>query len=267
LIHAQKPAVILEERENRAPSKMNWRCMSLTRRAICYSILGAAVARPAEVPVSSPLFRLGNPLHVDDFAHGLEHWTAETEKPGVVEAKNGAMNIDVPACCTVWFKPELKGAVLIQYQATMVQAGGPHDRVSDLNCFWMATDSRSPDDLFATRRSGKFSDYDRLRTYYVGQGGNANSTTRFRRYIGTQDLRPLLPEHDLRTPEFLLKPNVTQTIDLVAFGKRVQYYRDGKLIFDYTDADPYTHGNFALRTTKSHVEIRRFRVYRLNAGK
>ena len=76
----------------------------------------------------------------------------------------------------------------------MIHAGGTHDRVSDLNCFWMATDSRSPDDLFATRRSGKFSDYDRLRTYYVGLGDNGNSTTRFRRYIGTQDLRPLLPD-------------------------------------------------------------------------
>ncbi|HEY3836989.1 MAG TPA: DUF6250 domain-containing protein, partial [Bryobacteraceae bacterium] len=158
---------------------------------------------------------------------------------------------------------ELSGPISIQYQARMIQAGGPHDRVSDLNCFWMATDSRSPDEFFATHRTGKFSDYDQLRTYYVGQGGNSNSTTRFRRYIGKQDLRPLLPAHDLRDPQYLLQPNVWQTIQLVADGPRIQYRRDGKLLFDFHDPDPYTHGYFGFRTTQSHLEIRHFRVDRL----
>src|SRR5439155_213234 len=82
---------------------------------------------------------------------------AEPEKPGKVEARAGVLSIDVPAGCTLWFRPILNGAVMIEYEARMVQAGGPNDRVSDLNAFWMAQDSRSPDDLFATRRSGKFS--------------------------------------------------------------------------------------------------------------
>jgi hypothetical protein len=143
----------------------------------------------------------------------------------------------------------------------MVQAGGANDRVSDLNAFWMATDSRSPDDLFATRRSGKFSDYNQLRTYYVGQGGNSNTTTRFRRYIGDAEERPLLPEHDLRSQEFLLRPNVWQRVRFVALGNRIQYYRDQRLIFDYRDPEPYTHGHFGFRTTASHVQLRKFRVY------
>src|SRR5581483_7403466 len=109
--------------------------------------------------------------------------------------------------------------------------GGPNDRVSDLNAFWMATDSRSPKDLFATKRSGKFADYNQLRTYYVGQGGNSNTTTRFRRYIGDAVERPLLAEHDLRSRDVLLEPNVWQSIRLVAMGSRIQYYRDGRLIF------------------------------------
>ncbi len=145
----------------------------------------------------------------------------------------------------------------------MVQAGGPNDRVSDLNVFWMATDARLPGDLFATKRSGAFADYNRLRTYYVGQGGNSNSTTRFRRYIGEQDSRPLLPEHDLRTPEVLLKPNVPRAVQLVASGVVVQYYDDGKLLFDFRDPAPYTRGHFAFRTVTSHIRIRGFRVYRL----
>ena len=127
----------------------------------------------------------------------------------------------------------------------------------------MATDARSPKQMFAIQRSGKFSDYNQLRTYYVGQGGNSNTTTRFRRYIGDADDRPILPEHDLRSPDVLLKPNVWQTVQLVSMGKRIQYYRDGRLIFDFVDQAPYTRGRFGFRTTASHVELRNFAVYRI----
>jgi len=208
-------------------------------------------------------FRIANLLYSDSFNRGLDQWVAEVEKPGLVEAKNGILSMDVPAGATVWFRRELRGPVIIQYEATMIRRGGPNDRVSDLNCFWMATDARSPEDLFATRRSGKFADYNLLRAYYVGQGGNTNTTTRFRRYIGDPELRPLLPEHDLGSAEVLLKPNVARKIQLVANRGRIQYYSDGKPIFDFHDAAPYGRGYFALRTTFSHIEVRNFRVYRL----
>jgi rhamnogalacturonan endolyase len=219
----------------------------------------------AATPPRAP-FTQGAVLFADDFRGGLAQWTAETEKPGRIEARDGVLSVDVPAGCTMWFRPELEGAVMIEYDARMVKNGGANDRVSDLNAFWMATDARSPGDLFATRRSGKFTDYNQLRTYYVGQGGNGNTTTRFRRYIGSVDERPLLPEHDLRSPEVLLEPNAWQTVQLVALGNRIQYYRDGRLLFDFTDPAPYTRGRFGFRTTFSHVELRNFRVYRIAAA-
>jgi len=222
-------------------------------------LLSIALLIAADLP-----YRVGAVLYSDDFSN-TENWTSELEKPGVVEAKDGAMNIDVPAGATIWFRHQLTGPIMIEYEASVLKAGGPNDRVSDLNCFWMANDSRSPGDLFATRRSGKFADYNQLLTYYVGQGGNDNSTTRFRRYIGRQDNRPLLPEHDLRSPEFLLQPNVSQRIQLVAFNNQIQYLRDGRTIFDFTDPAPYTQGYFAFRTTDAHLRIRHFRVYRLSA--
>ena len=202
-------------------------------------------------------------LYSDDFTHGLKQWTAELERPGAVEAASGALRIDVPAGATVWFRPELHGRLRIEYEATLIRRGGPNDRVSDLNCFWMATDARSPADLFATRRGGGFAGYNRLRAYYVGQGGNGNTTTRFRRYIGDPELRPLLPEHDLSAAEVLLRPNVSQQIRIVSDGGHIQYWRDGTRIFDFEDAAPYTRGHFGLRTTFSHLEVRHFRVYRL----
>lgn len=207
-------------------------------------------------------FAIGPQLFHDDFRHGLAQWAAELEQPGQVVARRGILSIDVPAGCTLWFRPQLESPVMIQYEARMIQAGGPNDRVSDLNAFWMATDARSPD-FFAVPRSGKFSAYDQLLTYYVGQGGNSNTTTRFRRYIGEPDNRPLRLENDRRDADLLLHPNVWQKLQLVAMGGRIQYYHDGRLIFDFTDSAPYTRGRYGFRTTRSHVELRHFAIYRL----
>ena len=189
----------------------------------------------------------------------VKSFVVELEKPGRITTTNGVLDVDVPAGATLWWKQEITQPVEIQYEALAVSEGGVNDRVSDLNCFWMAADALSK------HRSGKFSDYDDLRTYYAGLGGNSNTTTRFRRYIGAPGNRPLLPEHDLQAPEFLLRANVWQTIRLVANGNRIQYYRDGKLIFDFTDPAPYTRGYFALRTTQSHIRIRNFRITRLQS--
>lgn len=216
--------------------------------------MGPALAVQAAVAPDQLLF--------EDRFNSLKNWFVELEKPGLVSAEGGVLKIDVPAGCTLWLKQELTSPVRIEYEATMIKAGGPNDRVSDLNCFWMATDARSPDNLFATRRSGKFADYNQLRAYYVGQGGNSNRTTRFRRYIGDPVLRPLLPEHDLKDPAVLLEPNVPQRIRLEARGGTIRYFNNGRLIFNFHDAEPYTHGWFGFRTTWSHVELRNFRVYR-----
>jgi hypothetical protein len=209
--------------------------------------------------------KAGELLYAEDFRAGLSRWTAELEKPGIVKAKDGLLVIDVPAGCTVWFRPELKIPVMIRYLATLVRRGGPNDRVSDLNCFWMARDTRSPDNFFAAQRSGKFADYNQLLAYYVGQGGNYNTTTRFRRYIGDPELRPLLPEHDLTAP--LLEANTEHEILVVADGKHIQYFYDGKVVFDFKDPEPYRQGRFGLRTTFSHLEIRDFRVYRVKLSR
>jgi len=220
--------------------------------------------RAEVVPVSpDSRFAVGELLASDDFEKGIASWRSEVEPGGKVEVRGAALEIDVPGGCSVWFTKEWVGAILIVFEATVVSAGGPNDRVSDLNCFWMATDRRSPADIFATPRGGKFAEYDYLRCYYAGLGGNTNSTTRFRRYIGESGNRPLLPQHDLSAKEFLLLPNTPQTIELLAAGRAIGYYRDGRQLFAFDDPAPYTRGWFAFRTVHSHIRISHFRVYRL----
>lgn len=221
-------------------------------------------ARREAAPLSpDPRFTVGEELVRDDFDCCLGQWRTELAEGGTVELRDGALEIDVPAGCSVWLARPLEGAVLVSYEATAIAAGGANDRVSDLNCFWMADDTRSPGDLFATKRTGVFADYDQLRCYYVGYGGNANTTSRFRRYIGERGNRPLRPEHDLAGAENLLVPNLPQRIQIVAAGGAIGFHHNGRRLFAYEDPAPYTRGWFAFRTVQSHLRIRNFRVYRL----
>jgi hypothetical protein len=224
-----------------------------------------AACATAQSPSGEP-WRRGRLLHAEDFRDGLGRWSIEAQEPSTVTAKDGLLEIDAPEGLTAWFRPMLSGPVMIEYEAQMVSAGGPNDRVSDLNAFWMATDARSPGDIFAVPRNGAFASYDAMKTYYVGQGGNYNKTTRFRRYIGQAGNRPLLPEHDLSDPKDLLVPNRWQTVRLIAFGGLIQYWRDGAKVFEYHDPEPYTAGWFGIRTTKNHMRVKNLRIYALTAA-
>ena len=198
--------------------------------------------------------------------HGAEpepEWKIEQVAPGTAVQRAGELVIQDTGGCTAWWSERLVAPVEITYEATLVMAGGKTDRLSDLNCFWMAQDPRSSAAPFAEgqARTGKFSDYDSLLTYYVGYGGNYNATTRFRRYDGTA-ARPLLPEHDLSEPKFLLEPNRTYRIRLVARDGRAEFYRDGDLIFSFTDPAPLTSGWFAIRTVRSHLVVKNLKIGR-----
>ena len=203
-------------------------------------------------------------LFQDDF-RSLDQWVIEAEQPARLSVDNGSFDIDTPAGLTLWFRPRLDGPVKIEFDATAVAHGGANDQVSDLNVFWMAAnaDGSAPFQPGPSQRSGKFAEYNNLLTYYVGLGGNRNTTTRFRRYIGDPAIRPLLPEHDLDTRDALLVPNRRQTITLVADGTRIEFQRDGRVLFRYEDAAPYARGWFALRTTWSHLRVERLRIYSL----
>ena len=218
------------------------------------------VSHPAHLGAIPP--QLEQVIGKDDFDSELSQWIVELEQGGSVTAERGTLDINVPAGATLWFKQELSSPVAITFEAIAVDAGGPNDRVSDINTFWMARnqDGTAP---FTQQRSGAFAEYNNLLTYYVGLGGNWNTTTRFRRYIGHAELRPMLPEHDLSSADALLTANQKQTIVLVANENRIQYWRDGVRLLYYDDPAPYTRGWFAIRTTRSHLRIERLRIHRL----
>lgn len=198
-------------------------------------------------------------LHAADLDSAA--WAIEQVKGGTVEFDSRALTIRDVDGCTVWYRQKLTAPVAISFTATMLGGDRPTDRVSDLNCFWMASDSRGTGAPFLAplARSGKFGEYDSLLTYYVGYAANNNTTTRFRRYDGTS-ARPLLPEHDLSAPAYLMQRDVPVKIRIVARDSVAEYWRNGERVFTFKDPSPLTSGWFAFRTVRSHLRIEEFKV-------
>ncbi|WP_373942918.1 DUF6250 domain-containing protein [Polaribacter sejongensis] len=201
----------------------------------------------------------------ENFTDALINWKVEQMPNGTVEVEDSKLVIDDVSGCTVWLKEKFSGSIQIEYDVFLIENGGPNDRVSDLNCFWMASDPENVQDLFANseKRGGKFSNYDSLQLYYMGVGGNDNGTTRFRRYVGNGE-RPLLPENDLKNVKFMLEGNRSYHIKIIAHNGVIQYYRDNELFVDFKDTNPYTSGYFGLRTVKNHMTVDNFKVFQLS---
>ncbi|MDH7604984.1 MAG: DUF6250 domain-containing protein [Melioribacter sp.] len=204
-------------------------------------------------------FEKGELLYEDNFDNDLSNWVVETKSSPYtkVEVKDGKLIIDVEHGATVWFNKKLSGNILIEYNRKVIVNNGYNDRLSDLNQFWMATDPRR-ENLFT--RDGTLADYDSLRLYYAGIGGNYNTTTRFRKYEGNGE-RTLI--FDFQDQDHLLKPNKNYLIQIVVYNGTTKLYVDGEEYFSFTDKEPIKEGYFGFRTVKSHQEVDDFKVYRL----
>ena len=189
-------------------------------------------------------------------------WTVEAEDASSsVVWKGGEADIRAPRGLTLWCNELMTGNTIIEYEAQIIkdrhfqdQQGNP--RTSDLNCFWMA-------DRLLGKQGANFLEYYALQTYYVGYGGNGNTTTRFRRYTGdsrgvdSAEYRPLVLKEYTDAPH-LLKPNHWYKIRLEQMDGRVRYFIDGECLVDYLDPKPLTQGYFGFRTTLSHTKLRNF---------
>jgi hypothetical protein len=203
----------------------------------------------------------GKLLYSDDFSGNLnpKRWLAEIEPVGQseVHTENSKLILNTAGGVTVWFKPRLERNIRIEYDWTVLVDSGRNDRLSDLNQFWMATDPRNAN-LFW--RNGKFENYDSLSLYYVGFGGNTNSTTRFRKYHGNGQ-KPLLKEYLDRA--HLLKANHTYHIVITVVDGRTTFSVDGEVFFEFIDPAPLRSGWFGFRSTAARHAVYGFRVWRL----
>ena len=221
-------------------------------------MLSMALCGAAQAADCAAWGRPGAVLFQDDFSQPLAGWVAEyARQPGnVVETRDGRLVMDVDGGATVWLDRPLAGNVLIRFTRKVVIAGGPHDRLSDLNVFWMARDPKR-DSLFT--RGGKFEDYDDLAMYYVGIGGNRNTTTRLRRYGDGR--RELVGE--FTDAAHLLAPNRDYRIEIAVYDGCTRVRVDGADWFTYRDPHPLASGYLGLRTTWSRQTVDDLTIQRL----
>jgi len=196
------------------------------------------------------------------------NWIVESESADYrASFKKDTVELFAPKGLTLWWKQKLCGDVCIEYDACVMDEGRTGDRLSDLNCFWMASDPHNPNNIFKRKdwRSGVFDRCYSLQTYYLGYGGNSNKTTRFRRYDGDYDgflskgIRPnVLCEYTDR--DHLLKPNKWYHIRIMSRGNKTSYEINGERIVDFNDSHPLKSGWFGFRTTLSHTKVAHFKV-------
>jgi rhamnogalacturonan endolyase len=209
-------------------------------------------------PVNDPKGKL---IYADDFTGKLDTATWIVEMAPAPNSKvyvqNGNLVLDTKGGVTVWFNRRLTSNVRIEYDRQVVVAGGVNDRLSDLNQFWMAQDPQKAN-LFT--RSGVLESYDSLQLYYVGMGGNTNSTNRFRKYEGNGQ-RTLI--QDYTDKAHLLEANKIYHISIVVNNGVTSFWVDYQCYFTYKDPAPFKEGYFGFRSTKSHQEISKVRIYQL----
>lgn len=197
----------------------------------------------------------------EDFENALDtnRWVTEiAPQPGShVYVRNGRLFMDTKGGVTVWLNIPLSGNYVIEYDRTVLVDTGVNDRLSDLNQFWAAGDTRNSH-LFT--RNGVLESYDSLQLYYVGMGGNTNKTTRFRKYQGTGE-RTLLQEYT--DAAHLLQPNKTYHIKTIVENGTTSFWVDGERYFSYTDPTPLRKGYFGLRSTKSRQAVDNVIIYAL----
>ncbi|WP_298363867.1 DUF6250 domain-containing protein [uncultured Lutibacter sp.] len=199
-------------------------------------------------------------LYADGFDKNLDNWVIEQMEDGFVEIKNKQLEISQGNGAVVWFKHKLQAPLTIEYNITVVDNGGKHDRVADMNCFWMANDPTNIDFFKnSEQRGGVFSNYFPLSLYYVGYGGHNNTKTRFRKHFGNGD-RPLKPEHDLNNPNFLITPNKVNHIKIVVTENSTQYFCNNNLVYNIEDKNLYRSGYFGFRSYKNHLLIDNFNI-------
>lgn len=197
----------------------------------------------------------------EDFSKPFDtvHWKTEIAPApdSRVYVKDGRLFLDTRGGVTVWLNKELKGNIRIEYKRKVLLSDSANDRLSDFNSFWMASDPRN-ENLFT--RSGVLESYDSLRMYYVGMGGNTNSTTRFRKYQGNGE-KTLLQEY--KDSAHLLQPNKDYTVTIEVTGQKVRYLVDGNVYFDYNDPAVLKKGYFGFRSTKSRQSIDWIKIYQV----
>jgi hypothetical protein len=233
-----KPPLVLNDVEE-APA--------LSTNAVAQWGLGAIGMLALEAQAAEPT------LARDEFKRfDAQAWAVEAESGNARAAayvEQGALILRADRGLTVWLRQQLLGHYEISFTRTVLADG----RLSDLNFFWEAQLPRG------FTQSGKLEEYDKLKLFYAGIGGNTNSTTRFRYYDGS-GARKLLQEYT--AADYLLKAGHPYRIRIVVDARGTRLYVDDREYFN-APGPLLGGGYFGFRSTQSRQKVEHFTVRRV----
>ena len=58
----------------------------------------------------------------------------------------------------------------------------------------------------------------------------------------------------------MIVPNNKIHVTLVAYGSKISYARNGEVIFEISDNEPYKQGYFGIRTVNNHMIIKNLKI-------
>lgn len=275
---------------------------NLTLLSLLLTLSFVRAGEPVILGSGEGRFEIGKLLESDDFKN-LDNWEVQVEaREGLPEAKisaKGSLDCLVPnRGATIWFKKKLKTRVTITYDVVCPVPVPAIDGVSprDINNFWMASAPNGGDLFDYSQFTGAFPSYHKLHGYYASTGGGSkaksNRTTRMRRYPREEKGKHknhLFLNHRDEKEDYLIKPDQTMAIQLVAYDDLVQYIVDGELVYELKEAQltqmettrssgkvlnaparyflkhfpPYEEGYFGFRMVGTHHIYRNFRVHAL----
>lgn len=197
-----------------------------------------------------------------------QYWRVESESPDFrLSFMADTCEIVSPKGLTLWRTEKMTAETTVEYDVCVMDEGKEGDRLSDMNCFWLASDPLHKDVWARAKwRSGVFTRCYSLQMYYLGYGGNSNTTTRFRRYDGNEEgiadesKRPAILQ-EYTDAAHLLKANHWYHWKIVSTMGHTRFYVDGELVVDYHDPMPLREGWFGFRTTWSRIRIAHFQSY------
>jgi len=255
------------------------------------------ISRPVVIGYGEGTFKIGELLNSDSF-HDESEWVvqiqdSDTDSNPAIKFGDGMLEVVMPdRGATIWNQNKFSGSIAITYKVKASTDLLHKDGIAvrDINTFWHASDPENPEAIFDySKYTGAFNSYHKQYGYYASIGGRENTTTRFRRYPrSTPDGKPVkhisLADKD-GIEGYLIQPDKTHSIQLVAFEDIVQYIVDEKVVYEIREGDSVTisvpdgsiesveytkeqflffsKGWFGFRLVNSHHYFSDFKVYSL----
>ena len=194
---------------------------------------------------------VGDQLWAADFSDP-ETFQMEVER-GAIEFHGDSLTIDCTENedgATVWAKREFPADVLVEYTATCREEHDEETSGRNFNCFFAATgeDGRA-ETLAETERTGNYREYHDLPNYI------------FTLTYGHMRMRrdPGFEKHS----DFAVgaQPDHSYDVQILKRGGEIAASVDGRIVHDWTDADPHGTGWVGLRTWNTRVTYDRWAVY------